>query len=734
MHFLFLILTLIQLSCFASDKNPVAIDLVCENSTVKPGESFWMLVHFKIDPDWHIYWVNPGDAGAPPHIEWNLPQGICAQDPLFPAPKRFTVGNSVGFGYENEVSLLVPMLAAKDLALDSTLNLQAVISYVACRAECIPGNWSGNIALQVKEKSEINPKALSIFQTARNLLPTDFAFATATREDGTLQLIIPFSQDMGTVHNVEFFPRSSGIVDIHQTPVWDIEADGKTLVILLPLQESHLQKTSLNGVLRITYDGDKTLSINIGSKIQKPQDDIATSSPYEKYEYGPPQSSQNMSIEEVKEFVEQEIEDVKELMNKNFFIILGFAFVGGMILNLMPCVLPVISIKLVHYIKMRGTGFTTQIKHGLAFAFGILISFWVLAATLVGLQTAGKTVGWGFQLQEPLFVAALIIVIFILSVSLFGVFEFGLKIAQMAQQAEEHGKTAPSSSQERMPSLGSTFFSGVLATFVATPCTGPLLGSTLGLTATLNPAFSFMIFTALGLGMAFPYLFLSLFPGLAYLIPRPGRWMVTFKQLMGFFMMATVVWLVWVLSSEVPTLGTASVFASLFVIGFGLWIYGTWGGIDRKRWVRAFGRILALLFVLYGSFFLMNQVFMQSMHKSVSKATDWETFSPERLNELKQNNIVFVNFTAKWCLTCQANKIILESPEVRKAFEKYSVIKLVADWTDGDPEITRFIQSIGRNGVPVYALYKKGSEKPVILPELLTQEIVVQALKDAQTQ
>lgn len=410
-----------------------------------------------------------------------------------------------------------------------------------------------------------------------------------------------------------------------------------------------------------------------------------------------------------------------------FGAVLLFAFIGGMLLNVMPCVLPIISLKVLHFISSQHLTRGQILKNGVLFTFGVIFSFWILAFCMFSLQIVGKTVGWGFQLQEPYFVAILIVLLFAISLNLFGVFEFGTKIAGYAQELEEKSK--------RKSQASAAFYSGILATLVATPCTGPLLGSTIGFTITLEPVLSLIVFTVLGFGMAFPYLLVSFFPGLLRIIPRPGKWTETFKQLMGFFMLATVLWLLWVLDAETVQLSLALLFISFFFMSLGLWVYGRWSTPDRARFVRNTSIVISTLIFAFGVYVLFYEVHgaksRTEVSQNVSEESDWIPFSEEKLADArKMGQPVFINFTAKWCLTCQANHLVLESKKVREAFDEYHVLKMVADWTNGDQEITKFLRSLGRNGVPVYALYGKDPQAaPMILPEVITQQIVIDALK-----
>ncbi|MBS0654371.1 MAG: thioredoxin family protein [Verrucomicrobia bacterium] len=451
------------------------------------------------------------------------------------------------------------------------------------------------------------------------------------------------------------------------------------------------------------------------------------------------ESNAHLDSLEQKVWYRQLLPSVQGAVHSDFFKILLLAFLGGIILNIMPCVLPVISLKLLHFVQLKEHNRKAVVNHGFSYTLGVLVSFWVLVGMIYVLQSFGKTVGWGFQLQEPIFVAVLLIVLFIFSLSLFGVFEFIPSLASAVGSWERTFRTAHSPSVQA-PSYMASFFSGVLAAFVASPCTGPLLGSAIGFAATLDPIYSFAIFSSLAIGMAFPFLVVSIVPGASRLIPRPGRWMVTFKQLMGFFMLATCLWLVWVLDAETNGLSIMTMLITLFIISFGVWIYGIWGGLDRPKRTRIVAKCLALLVIIYGSYLLIADV--QLSRQNVNKPTlpknksqvigqEWEHFSPAVLERLRSEQMpIFVYATAKWCLTCQANHAVLEREAVKEAFVRYGVIKLEADWTNGDEAITQYIRGLGRNGVPLAVVYSRNpKESPKILPEVLTPEIVIEALK-----
>ncbi len=420
-----------------------------------------------------------------------------------------------------------------------------------------------------------------------------------------------------------------------------------------------------------------------------------------------------------------------------FIWALIFAFIGGMILNLMPCVLPVVSCKILSFVKMAGQNRALTFQHGVAFAGGVLVSFWVLAGALLVLQTYGHAVGWGFQLQEPLFVAILSAVFLVFGLSLFGVFELGMSVTSWAGQAQ--------SEVVKPESKTSSFFSGILATAVATPCTGPFLGSAVGFAVTLSAPLAMLIFTSLGLGMAFPYLLLSAYPALLKFMPKPGNWMVTFKELMGFLMLATVLWLVWVFGAQTNSLSIFFLLAAFFFLSLGSWIYGKWGTPTQSRTCRFTSylfsgsclvlAIAAMLYAVSPEIANSEEPTHPAKASEVALVDAWEPFSPERVAELRKKGIpVFIDFTAKWCLICQTNHVILSNSKVHDKMREIGVVRMKADWTKRDPVITEALKKYGRNSLPLYVLYSNdGSQSPKILPQVLTPELVLEYLNTIET-
>jgi thiol:disulfide interchange protein DsbD len=402
--------------------------------------------------------------------------------------------------------------------------------------------------------------------------------------------------------------------------------------------------------------------------------------------------------------------------------VLIFAFIGGLILNLMPCVLPVLSLKVFSLVRHAGDHPETAWRQGAAFTAGVVISFWILAGLLIGLQAAGSHLGWGFQMQSPGFVLALIFLFFLLGLNLFGVFELGASLVGL--DAKATGRIGNG--------LTSSFLNGALATLAATPCTAPFMGSAVGFAAE-QPAFvALIIFTFLALGMATPYLLLTIFPGALRFVPKPGAWMEAFKQFMGFLLLATVIFLVYVFGALVGQDQVPGLLAALLLAGVAAWIYGRWAGPNQKSGVRIVAWVLTVLVLVYAINWGATLARATPPKRSaMTQSGDWQPWTPEAVDEaLAQGHPVFVDFTAAWCLSCKVNeKVALDTTDVQQAFARKNVALFVADWTHSDPAISAVLATFHRDGVPLYLLYSpKAKDAPQILPAVLTPGIVVKAL------
>ena len=633
-------------------------------------------------------------------------QGFRIDSVEWPIPKKMSLNSAVGFGYEEEAILLARVTSSA--SVNNPVEIGADIKWVACDdASCLPGGIKVSASVPVSAHQPLpNPKFKDIFSRGRLALPEkDSNKISAARQDQNL--IVLEIESSRNIVKAEFFPEESNRIDssIEATLVKDATNTSNYKVILQESEESKEQQM-LQGVLVLREEGNKILGAYEINQLlgHKASEETAMASLGKKWtNFDPLSLSSNNET-------------------GGFWLALGFAFIGGFILNLMPCVLPVISFKILSFVKLSGQSRSLVFKHGLAFSSGVLMSFWTLAGILLALQAYGHAVGWGFQLQEPLFVAILAAIIFLFGLSLFGVFEIGLSLVSAAGQAQV-GKSSEG--------LNSSFFSGVLATAVATPCTGPFLGTAVGIAFTMPAFLALLVFTSLALGMCSPYLLLGAFPGLLRFLPKPGNWMIIFKQVMGFLMIATVLWLLWVFSAQTGSSGMILLLAGFLFMSLGSWIYGQWGTPLYKFVTRGIAYTFAMVFLAAGGVLTYNASKMKDISQQVYTAeSKWEPFSKERVAQLrKQGTPVFIDFTAKWCLICQANHLVLSGENVEKKFSDLGVVRMKADWTSNDPEISEELRKFGRNSVPLYLLYGNDSEaKPKILPQILTPEIVLSHL------
>ncbi len=699
-------------------ENLAQIELLSEEQTVQPGHPFWVAIHFKIQDHWHAYWKNAGYSGMPPSIEWNLPDGFQVSELNWPYPDRFNLNSVIGYGYGKDFILLAKITPPNAMTANS-VELALKSRWVLCSdSTCVPGASQAKLTLPVLAQTpKIEPLTKESFAQARALLPQKHPTARVERKNGLLELSFELP-DLEKPLTAYFCPEESNLIDEASEAVLSSKEGQKGHYTLALRDDTSAEPASaLKGVIVLSFDEATNLPL-IALEVDAP---IAL----------PPQQEIGM-VPQSRDLPKSQINSGSgaDESPDGLAIVLFFAFIGGFLLNLMPCVLPVVSLKILSFVKMAGQKRSLTLKHGLSFSLGVLISFWVMAAMLIVLQAYGRSAGWGFQLQEPLFVAILAAVLLVLALSLFGVLEIGAGLASLAGRAQ-----GPSGS------LVGSFGSGVLATAVATPCTGPFLGSAIGF-AMASPAFvSMLIFTSLALGMIFPYLLLSAYPSLLRFLPKPGAWMITFKELMGFFMLATVLWLLWVFAAQTNSLAVVILLGSFFFFALGCWIYGRWATPIRSKTSRYIGTLLTLACFVLGGYILWNTqaeaVLAYEDSTSLVAMNDtkkhgvWEEFSPERVAELQQQGIpVLVDFTAKWCLICQANHLVLSTDSVSQKITEKGVVRMKADWTRSDPVITEELRKFGRNGVPLYLLYgTNADEAPQILPQVLTPDIVMEALE-----
>jgi thiol:disulfide interchange protein len=719
-------LLLISLSCLSfsyaaceeidSEPSQLQVSLVSEEKSIQPGHPFWVVVQLQIQENWHSYWKNPGDAGMATAIEWELPNGFKASPIVWPTPKKFSVDSIIGYGYEGKVLLLTQITPPDTLATGKSVEIGAKVRWLVCSdSACLPGESETKTELPVLDQiAQISRETSSLFSQARMQLPKKLSGIQAFRHDDRIEMQLPLQKE--NITDVDFYPEDKHVID-HSAQVIITPSPDSPKQYTVSLKQSpskpQSQAASLKGILVVAGDqNEPSHAIELNAPIHN--------SGYSEDYIGmaedrpdPNQEEYNISPEEPVKF------------EGGLGMALIFAFIGGMILNLMPCVLPVISLKIFSFVKMAGQNRSLTLKHGLAFASGVIVSFWVLASALLMLKVYGHSVGWGFQLQEPIFVGILAAIMLMLGLSLFGVFEFGNSLTSLAGKAQGSAKAE---------GLTSSFLSGILATAVATPCTGPFLGSAVGFAFTV-PAFqALLVFTVLGIGMSFPYVLLAAFPNLLRYLPKPGPWMITFKEIMGFLMLATVLWLVWVFGAQTTSFAVLILLAAFFSLSVGCWIYGKWGSPVKSRLSRTISSIIAILCVAtagYAIFISSQAVAIDNQQETTQVSTSWEKFSPTKVIDLqKQGRPVLVDFTAKWCLICQVNHLVLSSSDVDSKLAEMGAVKMKADWTKNDPEITEELRKYGRNSVPLYLLYSgKPNEPPQILPQVLTPEIVKEYLE-----
>jgi thiol:disulfide interchange protein DsbD len=656
----------------------VEVVLRSEQASVIPGVPLTLGLEFRLTEPWHVYWTNPGDSGEAPSVRWSLPAGFTAGPLLFPVPEAIRTGPILDYGYSRHVLLATDVDTPTALRTGSQVELSADVRWLACRAEeCIPGE--ARLVKVLKVETAQAPRlaeTAELFAAARQRLPRPWPSeldASASRSSIAVTLKGLVAPDGPAT--VEFFPLERGTVT------------GEAA-----------QATWLGGSgLRVELVMDASFT----RSAQRVSGLVVVSQPDRRHGY----------------LVDAVARAAAGGLSLGLALVLALA--GGVILNLMPCVFPVLSLKVLSFVEQAGSDPHRVRRHGWAFTAGVLASFWVLAGVLLALRGAGESLGWGFQLQSPVFLAALCATLMLFALSLGGVFEIGLSLTAIN-----------STRTESVHGYQTSFWTGALATIVATPCTAPFMGSALGFALTQPAAVGLLVFTALGFGMALPYLILSYAPRLLAALPRPGAWMETFRQLMAFPLYATVLWLLHVFSRQTGEEAVWRLMAALLLLGMAAWAWGVAQRHPREsRTLRRVAPLLAGFALVFAAMALRSPATTAGVaHEAVASAF-WEPWSPERVAKLRaEGKPVFVNFTAEWCLSCQVNeRVVFATDAVRELFRNYGVVALEADWTNEDARIAETLAGFGRDGVPLYVFYPPGVAEPVVLPQVPTQA----SLRDA---
>jgi thiol:disulfide interchange protein DsbD len=680
----------------------VSAELVSDQAALVPGSTATVALRLSIERGWHTYWRNPGESGLPTTLAWRLPPGYAAGDIEWPAPRALPAGPLVNYGYEGEVFHLVRLSVPADAPAGSSVTLAARADWLVCKETCIPEGADLALAMPVAAQAGRSSWHADI-AAARAALPRPLpagwtAHARANGARIAVELAAPAAAaDPG---RLRFFADEERRIEASAPQVESRAADGRP-VLEVPVSPQ------LNGAfarLRGVLTAERGLAAEGGAvkavALDIPVAGTAVAGPK-------PAATTGADL----------AGDAAAASNVTLPLALGFGLVGGLLLNLMPCVFPVLSLKALGLATGQADRRTLRID-GVAFAAGVVLAFAALGGAIVALRFAGEQLGWGFQLQSPAFVTALAILFFVIALNLSGVFEFGTLVPS--------GVATWSHANRHWNSLGS----GVLAVAIASPCTAPFMGAALGYALDERTHVTLGVFVALGIGMALPYLALAWFPQWRRVLPRPGAWMERLKQLLAFPLYATVAWLVWVLGAQAGNDAVIRIGIALVLVAFALWAWRAWRGGAARAWsgVATAGALVALL--VAWPLFAADRVAPDAAPRDAARAADgWEPYSPERVDALvAEGRPVFVDFTAAWCITCQVNeRLVLSDARVREAFAKANAVLVRADWTRRDPAITRALAALGRSGVPVYVLYRQGRE-PRVLPEVLQRSIVIDAL------
>lgn len=663
---------------------------------VSPGQRVWVGLHIQHKPHWHTYWKNAGDSGLPTQLEWTLPPGVQAGEIAWPLPKKIAIGPLVNYGYEGTLLLPVPLTITPDFKpplLGNALTVKLRASWLICRTECIPEEGEFTLSIPLKGSTALDSTAFEAAVKAQPKVLPPHAHSHIRIEGQTLKLSVAGLPASLQGKQLDAFPETSEV--INPSAPWQQAWQGALWTAELPLSPQRSASPKAMAVV-LTQQGQ-------GWRAELPVQGSwpATAAP----------ATVSPALQAALAANAAGQASPAPGAPLGFWAALLGALLGGLILNLMPCVFPVLAIKVLSFTRHADDHRGHRIS-GLAYTAGVLVSFVALGLLLLGLRAAGESLGWGFQLQDPAVVAVLAALFTVIALNLAGVFEFG--------------QFAPSSLaafQARHPVVDA-FLTGVLAVAVASPCTAPFMGASLGLAVTLPATQALLIFAAIGLGLALPYLAASFVPAFANALPRPGAWMDALRKLLAFPMLVTVVWLVWVMGHQSGVDGAAALLTLLVALSAVIWAFTLQG---RLRVV------IAALLLAAGAWAIwaVGPYMFREEPATASQAGGerWQAWSPERVQTLLAGGqTVFVDYTAAWCVTCQYNKrTTLADASVLADFDAQQVVMLRADWTRRDPAITTALAQLGRNGVPVYVFYRQG-RAPVVLSEVLTVDEVRKAL------
>lgn len=678
-----------------SAQRQVDAGLHSSRAAVAPGERFTIALRETINEGWHTYWRNPGDSGEPTSLTWTAPPGWRVGEIQWPAPNAIPYAMLVNHGYEGEVLFPIEVTAPANARVGSTVTLSAEAYWLVCSDICIPENATVTLTLPVEAQGRDDPQWAPRIAEAVENLPRRVEGVDAAITAGTPARLSVSLPNASEIRNPRFFPFDREVMEAAAPQAPRVGANGVSFS-LTPGVRNTFGQAPLDGV--VVYDvRDRGDWVRRGVEISaKPGQPIAGT------DEGAAPISADSTLAEIEGGTEQQ-QAAPDLSSVGLVAAIGLALLGGLILNIMPCVLPVLSVKALAFAGGVQNGEAR--RHGLFYFAGVMATFLLLAGGLIALRGAGEAVGWGFQLQAPWVTSALALLFFVIGLNLLGVFEVGGSMQSAGAGLIARGGDA------------GAFFTGALAVVAATPCTAPFMAGAIGTALTQSAFTTLLIFAALGLGFALPLTLLHFAPGLQKLIPKPGPWMERVKQVLAFPMFGAAVWLAWVLTEQSGSNGTIALLTLFVAVTF---------FILSTRWGRLWLALGVLQLAITGAFIWRPLLGMETQEVLAS-----EPWSEARVEELQsEGRGVFVNFTAAWCVTCKINEIAVFTPRVAQAFEEENVAYLVGDWTNRDEAIARALAEHGRAGVPLYLFYPADGGEPVVLPQVLSESLVMQTIRD----
>ncbi len=698
-------------SSTAEPDHYVDVRILPEKSTVEAGRTITLAIEHTIYPHWHLYWSNPGDSGLPIRIKWTLPDGFVTGDIQWPVPEKILVEPLANYGYQEKVTLLQNLTIPQTLP-ESAQTLHAKIDMLVCKDVCIPETAEIDVILNDPAAAQTDNGAL--IAAAREKLPPELTGVFTFSESDKKLVMRLKPEDAGFLEDVqietaEFFPEEWGILNHFPQPETTLE--NGTLTIRHPRGDIPIDKLEkLKGLVTFKNKQGVYQGYSLTAQPERTKQGAATPISSE----GSKQAQNTPAPVNAKPEI------------SSFTTALFFAFLGGLILNLMPCVFPVISMKALSLAKLSGKEKREARLHGLSYTAGVIASFIVIGMMLVFLKTAGSSIGWGFQLQNPVVVAGLAYILFLVGLNLMGFFEVGLSLGNIGGQlTNKH-------------SMAGSFFTGTLATVVATPCMAPFMAAALGYALVQSAGVALSIFIALGFGLAFPYLLLCYIPAAQKLLPRPGAWMKTFKQFLAFPMFGFSIWLVSILAQQAGPEGVFLTLLGMLFLSMAVWL-----AHFKKPFCQCGIMSRAPLLICMALPLMSLAAVAQIPTAGTSRLAEGsfgQTYSPAKLAALLETkDPVFVEMTAAWCITCKVNhRLAIDIESTHKAFKEANVQYLIGDWTNYDKEITTYLESFGRSGVPVYVFYGAPDQtgkrpEPVLLPQLLTPGIVHEAVQKGKS-